>query len=83
MADRHSEQDGDVLSPETQTEPNGVPFDTVVIVGRGGYGAAPRQELERLGASVARAGSFRAVRYAFLGQGQAAPSGGPGQWLAA
>ena len=72
MADRHSEHEGDASSPEALTEPNGVPFDTVVIVGRGGYGAAPRQELERLVAAVARAGCYRAVRYAFLEQGKPA-----------
>ena len=83
MADRHSEKVGEVSSPEDVTESNGVPFDTVVIVGRGGYGAAPRQELERLVASVARAGSFRAVRYAFLEQGKPALSAVLEQCLAA
>ncbi len=72
MADRHSEHEEDAPSPGAVTEPNGAPFDTVVIVGRGGYGAAPRQELERLVASVAGSGSFRSVRYAFMEQGKPA-----------
>ena len=72
MVDRHSEHERDAPSPGAVTEPNGVPFDTVVIVGRGGYGGAPRQELERLVASVAGSGSFRAVRFAFMEQGKPA-----------
>ena len=83
MADRDSVQAGDASTSEAVTEPNGVPFDTVVIVGRGGYGAAPRQELERLVASVARDGCFRAVRYAFLEQGKPALSAVLEQCLAA
>ena len=83
MADRHSEHEREASSLEAATESNGVPFDTVIIVGRGGYGAAPRQELERLVASVARAGCFRAVRYAFLEQGKPALPAVLGECLAA
>ena len=83
MADRHSEHEREASSLEAATEPKGVPFDTVIIVGRGGYGAAPRQELERLVASVARAGCFRAVRYAFLEQGKPALPAVLGECLAA
>ena len=57
---------------EAKTQANGVPFDTIIILGRGGYGAAPRQELERLVKSVARSGCFRTVRYAFIEQGEPA-----------
>ncbi len=49
-----------------------MPFDTVVIVGRGGYGAAPREELERIVSSVADSGRYRDVRYAFMEQGKPA-----------
>lgn len=79
MPDPRSEQGTSVSSPraaiETDSGPltsNGAPFDTVVIVGRGGYGAAPREELERVVASVADSGRYRDVRYAFMEQGKPA-----------
>ena len=79
MSDAQSEQGTSVSSPraavETDSmtlEPNGAPFDTVVIVGRGGYGGAPREELERIVSSVAGSGHYRDVRYAFMEQGKPA-----------
>ena len=54
---------------------NGAPFDTVVIVGRGGYGAAPREELDRVVSSLAGTGRYREVRYAFMEQGKPALPG--------
>ena len=54
---------------------NGAPFDTVVIVGRGGYGAAPREELDRVVSSLAGTGRYRDVRYAFMEQGKPALPG--------
>ncbi len=79
MPDARSEQGTSVSSPraavETDSmtlEPNGAPFDTVVIVGRGGYGGAPREELERVVSSVAGSGRYREVRYAFMEQGKPA-----------
>lgn len=79
MPDPQNEQGTGESSPMAAAEtnilpldPNGAPFDTVVIVGRGGYGAAPREELERVVSSVAGSGCYRDVRYAFMEQGKPA-----------
>ena len=79
MSEPRSEQrtNGSSLAAGAETngaplETNGVPFDTVVILGRGGYGAAPREELDRIVSSLAGSGCYRDVRYAFMEQGKPA-----------
>ncbi|MDE2815806.1 MAG: hypothetical protein OXM03_09690 [Chloroflexota bacterium] len=72
MPDPQSEQGTSDSSPRAAAESNGAPFDTVVIVGRGGYGAAPREELDRVVSTLAGAGCYRDVRYAFMEQGKPA-----------
>ncbi len=72
MGTGESNQAADGTPLEAKAQADGVPFDTIIILGRGGYGAAPRQELERLVKSVARSGCFRTVRYAFIEQGEPA-----------
>jgi len=56
-------------------DPDSMPFDTVVIMGRGGYGAAPRKELNRIVSSLVGSGRYRDVRYAFMEQGKPALPG--------
>lgn len=72
MSDAQSEQGTGGSSSQPAAESNGAPFDTVVIVGRGGYGAAPREELDRIVSSLADSGHYRDVRYAFMEQGKPA-----------
>ena len=57
---------------EASAHENGRPFDTVVILGRGGYGKAPREELLRMVHAVAETGNYRCVRHAFIEQGKPA-----------
>lgn len=57
---------------EASAHENGRPFDTVVILGRGGYGKAPREELLRMVDAVDETGNYRSVRHAFIEQGKPA-----------
>ena len=55
---------------EANAQPKHDPFDAIIILGRGGYGAAPGQELKRLVKAVADAGNYLRVQYAFIEQGR-------------
>ena len=72
MSESQSERGTGDSFQSAAADSNGAPFDAVVVVGRGGYGAAPREELERIVSSVATAGCYRVVRYAFMEQGKPA-----------
>ena len=79
MPESQSEQGTGESSPVAAAEANsmpsdsnGAPFDTIVVVGRGGYGAAPREELDRIVSLLAHSGCYRDVLYAFMEQGKPA-----------
>ncbi len=56
--------------PDADTDPtNGQRPDTVLLLGKGGYGDAPRAELDRMVTAVRSTGRYRRVEGTFLDQG--------------